>query len=210
MSIKQLENLLTKASSTAHWWQENQHQLKKLRRKNFLEKSMATCAMLVTLGVGFKLTVGLTTLFVPIESLWGFGGIVVGSACIAVIGETIEHFYKKRLKKWPKGFTPPCEELTADMFCSSTTIDLKRKSIILQRIANHPDPAVQQYINNLSILQDLELPNAWWRAVENALEDIPNLNPMQAAKSDQQHLAEVFVEIEQKSEQHRAPKILKV
>lgn len=210
MSIQQLENLLTKASSTAHWWQENQHQIKKVRRKQSWKGALTIFAMLATLVIGFKLTVYLTTLLVPIESLWGFGGVILGSGCIAVIGETIEYFYKKRLKKWPRGFTPPCEELTADMFCSSTTIDLKQKRTILQRIANHPDPAVRQYINNLSILQDLELPNAWWRAVENALENIPNLNPTQAAKSDQQQLAEVFVEIEQKSEQHRAPKILKV
>lgn len=112
----------------------------------------------------------------------------------------------KMWHKWPKRLVPPTDELKLTLFEHKNVIDVQQKKAIVQHIANHPNVEVQQYTPLLPALQHLELPDAWWKAVETTLKDIPT----PTNKSAQQQLDEVFVEIEYKSEQNRSPKTLKV
>ena len=209
MSLKSLENLLANASSTANWWGENRPQIKKtIRKKNTMWIAAGWAMIGVVLGVvaGVAIAWSTTTSFAPMESFEGFLWTLLVSACMAPLLVTAEMWRDKVWHKWPKHLMPPTDELKLKLF-EKNVIDVQQKKAILQHIANHPNAAVQRYTDQLPALQHLELPDAWWKAVENTLKDIPTPT---VDKSAQQQLDEVFVEIEYKSEQNRSPKTLKV
>lgn len=210
MSVNQLENLLTNASSTATWWEKNQQRLKKVMRNKKWMWFATGCAMIGMLVAGGTLTLHITTLFAPIESFGGFLGLCLGCACIAPLLVSVDVWRNKMWNKWPKHLVPPSSELTVKIFNEDVFIDLHQKKNILQRIANHPNSTVQQYISQLPALQHLQLPNAWWKAVEKSLSEISDQDAIYEVKSAQQQINEVYIDIEQKTQKSLTPKILKV
>ena len=206
MSLKSLESLLTNASSTATWWGKNRPRIKKTIRKKNTMWIAAGWAMIGGLAAGVALTLSITTLFAPMGSFGGLLGTLLGCVCMAPLLVTADMWRSKIWHKWPKSLAPPTDELKLKLF-EKNAIGVHQKKDILQRIANHPNVAVQHCMPQLSALQHLELPDAWWKAVENTLKDIPTPT---VDKSAQQQLDEVFVEIEYKAEQSRSPKTLKV
>lgn len=161
-------------------------------------------------GTGM-LTVHLTPLFAPVESLKGALASVFGffltSAAVFI---SVNLCRWKMWNKWPKDLFVPCDELTPTVFARPKTMELHKQKEILQKIVNHHHSDVQQYTSHLPPLQYLQLPDAWWWAVEKALDDIPVQETIGAAKSAQQEINDVYVEIEQKSQTSVAPKMLKV
>lgn len=205
MSLKSLENLLANASSTATWWGENRPQIKKaLRKKN----TMWIAAGMAMIGGALGVAIAFTTVMpvTLLESFEGFLWTLLLSACTVPLFLIADMWRNKVWHKWPKHLMPPTDELKLKLF-EKNVIDVQQKKAILQHIANHPNAAVQQHTDQLPALQHLELPNAWWKAVENTLKDIPTPT---VDKSAQQQLDEVFVEIGCTVEQNRSPKTLKV
>lgn len=210
MSINQLENLLTNASTTAAWWEKNQQRLKKVMRNKSWMWVATGFAMIGGMAAGFSLALHITTSFAPIESFWGFVGFVLACACIAPLLLSVDVCRHKMRNKWPKHLAPPSSELTLKIFEGDESIDLHQKKDILQRIANHPNPAVKKHTAELPALQYLELPDAWWKAVQNALNVIPNHDASCAVKFAQQQLNEMYVDIQLQSGKKVTPKILKL
>lgn len=210
MSINHLENLLANASSTAIWWKGNQRVIKKaIRNKNTMWLASG-CAMLASVVAGGALTLHITTQFAPIESFGGVVGSFLGCICMAPLLVSVDVWRTKMWNKWPNNCAPPSSELKLKLFHRNHVIGAHQKKDILKQIAHHPNLHVQKHIVELPALQYLELPDAWWEAVENALSAIPHSEATCAVKSAQQQLTEVYVDIELQSQKTTAPKILKV
>lgn len=162
------------------------------------------------IGAGM-LMLNVTPLVAPIESLNGGALSIIGFYCmVVVIFGGIDWWRRKMWRKWPKTLVPPSAELTPSLFTHPKTIGADKRKEILQRIINHPNSAVQQCTGLLSPLQHLQLPDAWWWAVEEALNTIPLQDATCTVVSAQHELDEVFVEIEQKTQKSPASKLLKV
>lgn len=208
MPVQQFEKLIANAEQSAQWWRDNQLKVNKVvRQKNLALSILHAGAVLLSFGMfAGGIWGGLT--FTPSGPVTVLGFSML-AACAPLV--TIGYAYArvKMERWWPKSCPHPDSEMgvyPALFHGVEASLDIRKN--ILQHIMGHSNEAVRAHVSALAQLQNLDLPDAWWKELQFTLTCIPN--EPQISKTAQQQLDEVYVEIQQHTAHQNAPKVMKI
>lgn len=220
MSIEKVKELIETAPEFAQWWKNNRQQIaQEFKGKQHWGRVLFTTNV-------FYVTVFMPTVIwgsahfksnlsaLGFDWLWLAIGVTSGGAITLFV---LYSAWEKWRCLWPKKAPRPLQQFVnandflddqGDIIPSATPINQKE---VLEKICFHLNMGLQVHTTDLLTLKDMDLPDVWWRALELCLQSVETVQqPVHAPQTAQQQLDNAFVEIEQKSQQTRAPKILKV
>lgn len=213
MSIQQFEKLITNAEHSAQWWKDNRSQVNAVvRKKKIAQRVLGGVAMVCCFG-GVVATMWTASFpFQAQDGLYAVLSVFAGSLVTSTLLYGCIKVHFKICEWWPKHAPRPDNAMgvSIDLLNNEDPMDLHKRKEILQRIINHPSAAVRAYVPTLPQLQNLDLPDVWWQAVEVALNTIPTERSAVAVKTAQQQLDEVYIEIQQHTAHQNAPKVMKI
>ena len=198
--ISELKHHLENAPAVAVWWNDNRAQMAEFLKKRSASKSRYEMVYSIC---------SVTTVFSLPPSLYMVGTVSPWITAVSLLGMGMCWWMYKRhpLTLGTNNGLNPQKDVNLEAHLFESDAPLEQRKEVLQIIKNHPDPNIRDLVPLLKPLQNLELPNAWWKKLSDCV--LPLASPV-AVPTVEQQLQTVFVEIDQQCHSQEKPKTLKL
>ena len=203
-TYEKLNNLIDQAPSVSQWWTSNKRALQWW----FIG------------AIGAALPVFLLTILSFSATLLAYGSWLIGSLPMdkhwmlisgPLLFTTGMGVIRLAGKLWPKRFTH--NEFTLKGAVVEETVSLAFTHKVLHRAVKIDDPQMKPILARLRNLKDLDLPQCWWKAFADELNNLTPKDPAtekSIKESIEEKIDAVYVQIEDVAASETQPKVFQL